>query len=207
MGRTILCNNCKSTFNEDILAGRENPDICPVCGKSLVGDDDLSGTECKKAELSFGDGVELGEYDSFDEDKIDFYYNGIIEPNELGEGEDGITGGTCAKCGTHTSFLYPIAKRGKYVLLNPRETGTCNKCGNELKNHILAKLPSNWVDQRKNEMWGKDYSSMPKCPVCSSVKIHKISMTNKAASAMVFGIFAAGHVSKTYQCDICKAKF
>lgn len=38
MGRTILCNDCKSTFDEDILATRENPNICPVCGKNLVGD-------------------------------------------------------------------------------------------------------------------------------------------------------------------------
>lgn len=39
MGRTILCENCKSTFNESVLAKRENPNICPVCGESLLGDD------------------------------------------------------------------------------------------------------------------------------------------------------------------------
>lgn len=36
MGRTILCNKCKSTFNEDILASRDNPNICPVCGADLT---------------------------------------------------------------------------------------------------------------------------------------------------------------------------
>lgn len=40
MGRTILCENCKSTFNESVLAKRENPNICPVCGESLLGDND-----------------------------------------------------------------------------------------------------------------------------------------------------------------------
>lgn len=39
MGRTILCESCKSTFNESVLAKRENPNICPVCGESLLGDD------------------------------------------------------------------------------------------------------------------------------------------------------------------------
>ena len=40
MGRTILCKKCQSTFNESVLANRENPNICPVCGESLLEDDD-----------------------------------------------------------------------------------------------------------------------------------------------------------------------
>lgn len=47
MGRTILCEKCKSTFNESVLANRENPNICPVCGESLLGDQD-SSAEPKK---------------------------------------------------------------------------------------------------------------------------------------------------------------
>lgn len=47
MGRTILCEKCKSTFNEDILAKRENPNVCPVCGESLLDDQD-SSAEPKK---------------------------------------------------------------------------------------------------------------------------------------------------------------
>ena len=42
MGRTILCQHCKSTFNEDVLAKRANPNECPVCGKSLLGERDDS---------------------------------------------------------------------------------------------------------------------------------------------------------------------
>lgn len=37
MGRTILCNECKSTFDEDILKKRNSENECPVCGASLVG--------------------------------------------------------------------------------------------------------------------------------------------------------------------------
>ena len=40
MGRTILCKKCQSTFNESVLSNRENPNICPVCGESLLEDDD-----------------------------------------------------------------------------------------------------------------------------------------------------------------------
>ena len=35
MGRTILCPHCKSTFDENVLAKRSEPNICPVCEKPL----------------------------------------------------------------------------------------------------------------------------------------------------------------------------
>ena len=36
MGRTVICLKCQSTFNESALENRDNPNICPVCGASLV---------------------------------------------------------------------------------------------------------------------------------------------------------------------------
>ncbi len=42
MGRTILCKKCKSTFNESVLASKTDPNVCPVCGESLLEDDDAS---------------------------------------------------------------------------------------------------------------------------------------------------------------------
>lgn len=192
MGKTILCNSCKSTFNEDILKKRNNEDICPVCGESLLNENDSIHNE----PLSFGDGVELGENDSFDEDKIDFWWYEIDKNN---------THAICTKCGTYTTFTSPVAKVGDYALINHRHKRACNSCGNELRNYIFSKRPKDWIDPRKNTL--KDYSNLPKCPTCGSIKIHKISMTNKVTSAIAFGIFAAGHVSKTWKCDICGSKF
>lgn len=202
MGKKIICE-CGSIFP---LEKVKNLSECPICGASF---DDFNngGDSTHENTPSFGEGIELGENDSFDEDKIDFYYNGIINPGELGEGEDGLTGGTCVKCGYHTSFLYPIAQIDKYVFLDSRETGKCCNCGNILKNHILKKLPSDWVDPRKQDMLVKDYENVPRCPICNSTSIYKISMTNKAASALAFGVLAAGHVSKTWKCDVCGSKF
>lgn len=45
MGRTIICTKCKSTFNESLLANKENPNICPVCGASLVDENDVQSGE------------------------------------------------------------------------------------------------------------------------------------------------------------------
>lgn len=203
MGRTILCPHCKSTFDESVLAKRPEPNICPVCEKSLLID---SGELSNDEVLSFGDDVELGENDSFDEDKIDFWWYEIREPSADGTNR-GRVYTTCAKCGNPSYVTYPIAQNRDYLFISPKCHDKCSHCGNELKNHILSKRPANWVDPRQRDMWEKDYTNLPKCPICASTKIHKISMTNKAASAIAFGVFAAGHVSKTYKCDICGAKF
>lgn len=201
MGRTILCNECHSTFDEDILKKKNSENKCLVCG-ALLGGNSSSHMESP----SFGDGIELSENDSFDEEKIDFWWYSIREP-----GTDGTSKGrvytTCSKCGCLSFAPYPVMKSGEYLLVDARYVDQCSKCGNTMKNHILSKRPADWVDPRQCEMWAKDYSNIPKCPVCNSTKIHKISMTNKAASALAFGVFAAGHVSKTYKCDICGSKF
>ena len=48
MGRTILCPHCKSTINESVLASRENPNVCPVCGESLLDDDNTVEAQKEK---------------------------------------------------------------------------------------------------------------------------------------------------------------
>ncbi len=211
MGRTILCQNCKSTFDEDILKKKNSEDICPVCGESLLAKSENDGSSSNDESLSFGEGIELGENDSFDEDKIDFWWYEIIKPGEVWKGitfADGDVSVNCAKCGHFVgSVPYPIARTGNYLLIEPRFHDRCSHCGNELKNHILSKRPTDWVDPRKREMWVTDWEHLPKCPICSSTKIKKISMTNKAASVVAFGVLAAGHVSKTYKCETCGAKF
>lgn len=197
MGRKIICESCQTIFKEEVLG---NASVCPVCGESLVDDEDS-----QEETLSFGEGIELGENDSFDEDKIDFWWYEIDEPED--EESSGLTFITCAKCGAHTSCLYPVARTGDYVLINHRIKRTCSKCGNELKNHIFSKRPADYIDPRQRDIWVKDHDNIPRCPICSSSQIHKISATNKVASAITLGIFAAGHVSKTFKCDTCGAKF
>ena len=199
----VVCESCGTSYKYEIARGME---LCPVCGKTLWSQDDEESIDIDE-KLSFGEGVELGENDSFDEDKIDFWWYSIREPGTLGETDRGSVNTTCAKCNRLSSAPYPIAKSREYLLIDVRYRGRCGGCGNEMKNHIISKRPENWVDPRKREMWTEDYENISKCPICSSTKIHKISLTNKAASALAFGVLSAGHVSKTYKCDTCGAKF
>ena len=204
MGRQVICPHCQSILNEDILKQKNSENVCLVCGESLLTSEDSTSPD---EPLSFGDGIELGENDSFDEDKIDFWWYSIREPRTLGETDRGGVGITCTSCGHLAGTSYPISKLDKYILLDPRGYAECSNCNKVLKNHILSKRPEDWIDPRKQDMWVKDYENVIKCPICSSQKIHKISLTNKAASVFAFGVLAAGHVSKTYKCDVCGSKF
>lgn len=199
----VVCESCGTSFLPNVVKDIEN---CPVCGKPLWSQDDEEETSTYGEVLSFGEGIELGENDSFDEDKIDFWWYSIKEPSADGTSR-GRVYTTCTKCGNLSYVTYPVARTKDYLLISPKCRDKCGHCGNELKNHIISKRPEKWVDPRKRDMWVKDYENIPKCPICSSTKIHKISLTNKAASAVVFGVLSAGHVSKTYKCDTCGAKF
>lgn len=207
MARTILCPHCKSTFDESVLAKRSEPNICPVCEKSLLID---SGESSNDEVLSFGEGVELGEDDSFDEDKIDFWWYSIIEPGEVWEGitfKNGEVSTNCAKCGHFVgSAPYPIARTKDYLLIDPRFTDKCSHCGNEMKNHILSKRPSDWVDPRKHDILAKDYDNLPKCPTCSSTNIKKITVTSKAASVAMWGVLSR-KVHKQWHCNVCGSEW
>lgn len=81
-------------------------------------------------------------------------------------------------------------------ILNDGEKLTCQRCGN-IHDSINPLL--------KNE--SEQQSSSPKCPVCNSFNINKISITNKVGSVAMFGLFATGHISKTFKCGNCGMKF
>lgn len=49
--------------------------------------------------------------------------------------------------------------------------------------------------------------NIPHRPTCQSTNIHKISTTNKVGSAVKFGVFSVGHISKTFKCESCGMKF
>ena len=205
----VVCESCGTSFLYNVVKELEN---CPVCGKPLWSQDDEENEKpTHDEELSFGESVELGDNDSFDEDKIDFWWYEIIEPGEVWKGitfKNGDISTNCAKCGHFGgSIPYPIARTKDYLLIDSRFTTKCGHCGNELKNHIISKRPEDWIDPKQHDLWKKDYENIPKCPICGSTNIKKISMTNKAVSALTFGVLAAGHVSKTYKCEVCGSKF
>ena len=67
----VVCESCGTSFLYNVVKDME---VCPVCGKPLWSQDDEESINLDE-ELSFGEGVELGENDSFDEDKYTGAWN------------------------------------------------------------------------------------------------------------------------------------
>ena len=55
---------------------------------------------------------------------------------------------------------------------------------------------------------GKSLPNVPKCPVCGSTSLKKISLTTRAVKTAAFGtIGAIDDAGKTYKCENCGSKF
>ena len=50
---------------------------------------------------------------------------------------------------------------------------------------------------------GQPMNTAIKCPTCKSRDVVKISAASKVGSAVLFGVFAMGKLTKTYQCRTC----
>lgn len=72
----------------------------------------------------------------------------------------------------------------------------CSDCGKEISSSAES-CP----------FCGKPMSSAIKCPTCKSTNVEKISDASKIGSVLLWGVFAAGKVSKTYQCKECGYKW
>lgn len=209
MGDTnrVNCTQCGTSYDRHFLLGKQGAlNVCPMCGAFISLSSDEEESFSHDDEPSFGEDVVLGENDSFDEDKIDRWWYSITEPGELGKEEKGLLGTTCTKCGYLSSAPYYIAKSGDYLLVDARYIGKCIGCGNELKNHVLSKRPSDWVDPRQRDMWVRDYENSPKCPTCNSINIKKIPVSTKVASVAMWGVLSR-KVHKQWHCNICGSEW
>lgn len=199
MGDTnrVNCIKCGTSYDRHFLLGKQGAlNVCPMCGAFIS----LSSDE--EEPFSYDD--EPGFDEEFN--NPDLYFYDIDSEDEFENTDLRDVWCQCTSCKEVNTISYnkfDIIK-SDYLRLKKCLNITCKGCGKEFSNTVVPKRPDGW---RELNQWEKDYEHLPKCPICSSTKIHKISMTNKAASIVTFGIFSAGHVSKTYKCDICGSKF
>ena len=59
-----------------------------------------------------------------------------------------------------------------------------------------------WMRSQQNGNVG-----VPKCPICGSTNLNKITATRKILKVGLFGRLGTGDLGKTYQCGQCGAKF
>lgn len=153
-------------------------DICPVCGASLNDEDMETDSSGEDDELMYFDLLDI-----FDE---------APQNNHLRA--------YCTECGENNFFdleLFDKLVDEQYVILKPDVILKCKKCGKEHK-------------PRKILYKEKDYYAppLPRCPICNSVMLKKISTASKFAASAMLGAFAVPlYNSKTYECKNCGYRF
>lgn len=124
-------------------------------------------------------------------DNIDLYenkpeYNGVI-----------VYCSECKKIDSLELDKFDEIVDKEYVTLKEGVTVKCRGCGVEHEgNKILYKPKEHYTT-----------INIPKCPICQSTNLKKITMKSKLFAAGMVGVFAAPYTSKTYECMNCHAKF
>lgn len=73
------------------------------------------------------------------------------------------------------------------------------------KDEIRAQRKRDWEDIKAS---AKERSLSPKCPICGSTNIKKISFTSRAVKTALFGaVGAIDDAGKTWKCNNCGSKF
>lgn len=76
---------------------------------------------------------------------------------------------------------------------------------NETAFNRRIRLEAEWSEEYDREE--EERKHIPHCPICGSANVHKISLGNKIGAAAIFNVFSIGHISKTFKCGNCGAKF
>ena len=116
--------------------------------------------------------------------------------------------------------------------LYPEDFVKCDRCNEELIDNEVYKK---WNDNKRNEYMRKykpmyktepssvtvnklsvsiqhkqaitQQQNIPKCPICQSTNLSKITIVQKAGKIALFGIFGMGDNGKTWKCNNCGSKF
>ena len=65
---------------------------------------------------------------------------------------------------------------------------------------------SKYKEASKNNIETKKSDDVPKCPICGSLKIQKISSMNRAVNIAIWGIFST-KINKQWHCVKCGSNF
>ncbi len=133
----------------------------------------------------------------------------------------------CEKCGTISEFSEGKCKNcnnskivdlGKtteeWFRLNSNQKESIIKTVLSLSDETYDIIQEAWRNNKKCiQTTVKSVSShssqqnIPKCPICQSTNLSKITNTRKAGKIALFGIFGAGDLGKTWKCNNCGSKF
>lgn len=175
----VTCESCGSSFPLDRVKDMK---VCPVCGESLWDEEENGGN------------VDV-------ESNADEPENGLMYFDQIMIFEKRPSGilTYCNEC-KQMDFLYldlfeKLVDK-EYVILKNDVTVTCGGCGKEHKpRKILYKRKDHYAPP------------LPRCPVCNSAMLKKITTGSKFLAAATIGAFALPYNSKTFECKDCGYRF
>jgi hypothetical protein len=102
----------------------------------------------------------------------------------------------------------------------PEDWDECNECEVELvyeeKDRIieLSDIDKKYYDYKSRVYMDEECSqreikheaNLPKCPICGSTDLKKLTAVDRSASAFMWGL-GSNKIGKTYECRKCKATF
>lgn len=113
----------------------------------------------------------------------------------------------CEKCGEYIEVDYNneyISKaQAEYCVVTNGERIKC-KCGNQCQNGLVEPKKNQKIIHIQQSI---SALNVPKCPICQSKNLSKITATKKAMKIAAFGIFGMGDNGKTWKCNSCGSKF
>ena len=93
--------------------------------------------------------------------------------------------------------------KSEYCIVTDGSKIIC-KCGNICQSGLIEPKKNQKIVYTQQT---SSKSTLPKCPICQSTNLKKISNWSKSASTLVWGVLAAGRVSKTWHCNNCESEW
>lgn len=179
----VICEACGSSF---LLERVKDMKKCPVCGEVLWDEEDGNiGSENMELEADNSE-------------------NGLMYFDEIATSykENPEYNGVCVYCGECEEFndleldKFDKLVDKEYVILKKDVVLKCRGCGKEHKpRKILYKRKDHYAPP------------LPRCPVCNSAMLKKITVGSKFLAAATMGAFALPYNSKTFECKDCGHRF
>ncbi len=177
----VTCESCGSSFPLERVKDMK----CPICGENLWEEDEntdnadsISDTDESENGLMYFDEIATS-YKERPE------YNGVYA--------------YCSECGEGNFFELDKFEKlvdKEYVILKKDITVKCRGCGKEHKpRKILYKRKDHYAPP------------LPRCPICNSAMLKKITTGSKILAAATLGTFALPYNSKTFECKDCGYRF
>lgn len=173
----VVCEKCGTEYKFEIA---KNFECCPVCGASFSDD---TNSDFDNEITVQDDGLMYFDQIMIFERKPE--YNNVR-----------VYCGECGESNVQETNKFEKLVDKKYVILKPDVVLKCEGCGKEHKpRKILYKRKDHYAPP------------LPRCPVCNSAMLKKITAGSKFLAAATVGMFALPYNSKTFECKDCGYRF